>query len=975
MAGGLLKLHEGLRSGLTHMTESNNTEIIAALTADYLNVFAAEPAKNIGRIVKINGWVMDALKQDIEEFDYTETLIDYANKRVAEGDRETFLSMVLPDAIIETFSDGRERFELNFHAIAEGVPHHYAVAFIRTSQPDEDLRVIVAFRNVDKVVSARTEQRNRYMSDAYAAISQIYLAMMRVDVKNNTYNTIKSTEAIDRFSVPGSNVFSENVQQLVRNLATEESLESALKFLDVTTLEERMRDKTHISTTFVGKVAGVCELHFLKENEDSDGNLEHVIFAMEPSEEEEFHSAFNALARNFQNVFWVNTENDTARIMKLDGYVTNGLDREDRQFFPYPATLRTYVNDRVHPEDREMVYNSICSSHLRKVFANQDEYMGNYRVLTDGEVHNYQWNICKMQGMDYLVMGFQNIDDIVNEALAAEREQKEKEAAYQRRLEEQLTIFDTLARNYRNVYLANTNKGTAKVLKLSTEYSDKKLSAELANKTFPYDATIAQWSAEYVHPDDRERVVKALSTENARAMLADADEYTGTYRGNAGGNEHNWQFSVYKLSDEGDVIVGFQIIDDIIEEHLAEERKQREKEEAYQKQLIAAKDEADRANSAKTDFLLRMSHDVRTPLNGIMGMLEIADRFPDDMDKQAECRAKVESSAKILLELINEVLDMSKLESGEIVLESTPFRLNDVAVDVYNIVTKQAEERGVEIVQDHCKAPDHLLVGSPTHFKRLMMNIMSNAIKYNKDNGKIFITCRELTCEDGVSTIQFKCRDTGVGMSPEFQKRMFEPFAQEELSPRSKYAGTGLGMPIAKNIVEKMGGTIAFESELGVGTTFDVRIPFGVGEAIGSGEGAGAGQAEKASIDGKRILLVEDNDLNQEIAQFVLEQEGAVVTVAGNGQEAVDTFAAAEVGAFDAVLMDVMMPVLDGYGATRAIRALERPDAATTPIIAMTANAFAEDRIAAKEAGMNEHIAKPIDVDLVVETIAKLTGE
>ena len=824
MAGGLLKLHEGLRSGLTHMTESNNTEIIAALTADYLNVFAAEPAKNIGRIVKINGWVMDALKQDIEEFDYTETFIDYANKRVAEGDRETFLSMVLPDAIIKTFSDGRERFELNFHAVAEGVPHHYAVAFIRTSQPDEDLRVIVAFRNVDDVMSARTEQRNRYMSDAYAAISQIYLAMMRVDVKNNTYNTIKSTEAIDRFSVPGSNVFSENVQQLVRNLATDDSLESALKFLDVTTLEERMRDKTHISTTFVGKVAGVCELHFLKENEDADGNLEHVIFAMEPSEEEEFHSAFNALARNFQNVFWVNTENDTARIMKLDGYVTNGLDREDRQFFPYPATLRTYVNDRVHPEDREMVYNSICSSHLREVFANQDEFMGNYRVLIDGEVHNYQWNICKMQGMDYLVMGFQNIDDIVNEALAAER-------------------------------------------------------------------------------------------------------------------------------------------------------KQREKEEAYQKQLIAAKDEADRANSAKTDFLLRMSHDVRTPLNGIMGMLEIADRFPDDMDKQAECRAKVESSAKILLELINEVLDMSKLESGEIVLESTPFRLNDVAVDVYNIVTKQAEERGVEIVQDHCKAPDHLLVGSPTHFKRLMMNIMSNAIKYNKDNGKIFITSRELSCEDGVSTIQFKCRDTGVGMSPEFQKRMFEPFAQEELSPRSKYAGTGLGMPIAKNIVEKMGGTIAFESELGVGTTFDVRIPFGVGEAIGSGEGAGAGQAEKASIDGKRILLVEDNDLNQEIAQFVLEQEGAVVTVASNGQEAVDTFAAAEVCAFDAVLMDVMMPVLDGYGATRAIRALERPDAATTPIIAMTANAFAEDRIAAKEAGMNEHIAKPIDVDLVVETIAKLTGE
>jgi signal transduction histidine kinase/CheY-like chemotaxis protein len=952
----------------------DNSEIVEALTADYMNVFVAEPESNLGEIVKLNGWAMESLKQGPRTFNYTQAITEYAEQRVSEDDGETFLELVLPESIIAKFSDGRNRFEISFRIVDDGKIRHYSLSFIRVSKPDESLRVIAAFRDVDSVVSARKKQRDLAINSAYAAMSQMFMAMMRVDVKCDSYYSIKSTEAIDSFvGADGGGSFSEDSRRVIKALATSGSYESAKDFLDITTLEERMRGKTSISTSFVGKVAGLCRLNFVKESVEDDGGLEYAIFTMELSEEDKFHSAFDALARNFQNVFWVNTKDDTARIMKLDGYVTRGLDKEDRKFFPYPATLRRYVDDRVHPDDREMVYDAICTAHLREVFATQDEYMGNYRVLIDGEVHNYQWNICKMQGIDYLVMGFQNIDDIVNETLAAERKQKEKEAEYQRRLEEQLTIFDTLARNYRNVYLANMNDGTAKVLKLSTEYSDKDLSAELANKTFPYDAIIAQWSAEYVHPDDRERMVRALSTENARAMLADADEYTGTYRGSAGGDAHNWQFSVYKLSDEGDVIVGFQIIDDIIEEHLAEEREQREREEAYQRELIAAKDEADRANSAKTDFLLRMSHDVRTPLNGIMGMLEIADRFPDDLEKQAECRTKIEDSSKILLELINEVLDMSKLESGEIVLERVPFSLVDISLEVSGVIAKQAEERSIEIVQENCKAPDHMLVGSPTHFKRLMMNILSNAIKYNVDHGKVYVTCRELSCENGVSTVQFKCRDTGIGMSPEFQKRIFEPFAQEERSPRSKYSGTGLGMPIAKSIVEKMGGTITFESEQGVGTTFDVRIPFGVEEAADSASTEEVA-AEDSSITGMRILLVEDNDLNMEIAKFLLEEEGAVVAQAWNGEEAVKTFEQSEPGAIDAVLMDVMMPVLDGYGAARAIRALDRPDAATVPIIAMTANAFAEDRIAAKEAGMDDHIAKPIDIKNVVQTLLGLVG-
>lgn len=401
------------------------------------------------------------------------------------------------------------------------------------------------------------------------------------------------------------------------------------------------------------------------------------------------------------------------------------------------------------------------------------------------------------------------------------------------------------------------------------------------------------------------------------------------------------------------------------------EQKRREKEAAYQEQLIEAKNEADRANAAKTEFLLRMSHDIRTPLNGIIGMLNIAEHFPEDMEKQTECRKKVKSSSKILLELINEVLDMSKLESGEIVLEHVPFRLSEIVRDVFNVIQKQAEERGIVIVEEGCSASVDRLIGSPVHFKRLLMNILSNAVKYNRDGGKIYIGCREVGRQEGTVLLEFQCRDTGIGMSPEFVKRVFEPFSQENEEARSRYGGTGLGMSIARNLAEKMGGTITAESVQGEGSTFTVRIPFEL-DCSEQEEIVQENADEKPSIKGLHIILAEDNALNMEIAHFLLEEEGAVIIEAWNGQEALDALLRSEPGSVDAILMDVMMPVMDGYEATRRIRALDRPDAARIPIIAMTANAFTEDKVAAKKAGMSEHLAKPLDTGLLVRTVAEL---
>ncbi len=397
----------------------------------------------------------------------------------------------------------------------------------------------------------------------------------------------------------------------------------------------------------------------------------------------------------------------------------------------------------------------------------------------------------------------------------------------------------------------------------------------------------------------------------------------------------------------------------------------REKEKSYQESLLVAKQDAEQANRAKTDFLLRMSHDIRTPLNGIIGMLDVAEHYREDINKRDECKEKVRESALVLLELINEVLDMNKLESGTVILEHVPFDMKAISRNVSTLVSKQAETRGIEIIEEDCNVPHYRLIGSPVHCKRIMTNILSNAIKYNKENGKIYITCREIPKDENTVNIEFKCRDTGLGMSPEFLEHIFEPFTQENENIRSEYGGTGLGMSITKKLTDKMGGTITVESQKNIGSTFDVIIPFEIDK---NEEKDKKEEPEKItdSIRGLKILLAEDNDLNMEIAKFLLEKEGASVVEVQNGQEAVETFARSKFFEYDVILMDIMMPIVNGYEATKMIRKMDRPDAADIPIIAMTANAFTEDRIATKKAGMNEHIAKPLDIKLVIQTIARI---
>lgn len=398
-------------------------------------------------------------------------------------------------------------------------------------------------------------------------------------------------------------------------------------------------------------------------------------------------------------------------------------------------------------------------------------------------------------------------------------------------------------------------------------------------------------------------------------------------------------------------------------------------ERDYGDKLAKAAREASSANSAKTEFLRRMSHDLRTPINGIRGMVEVGDANADDLQKQTECRSKIWTASGLLLDLANEALDMSRLESGQVDLDLVPANLVVLNREVCDILESQAEERLVTIICDQQTLDHPYARVSVTHLKRLLVNIAGNAVKYSRRGGYVRLACREVEPVDGVPIYEYTIADNGIGMSEQFQQHLYEPFSREEQRVEGASSGTGLGAPIAKQLVELMGGTMSFTSTLGQGTTFTIRLPF---EQCKRSEIPQAVRVDAVDVDavrGLRVLLVEDNELNAEIAQFTLDRAGAIVTHVKDGESAVETFAASAPHEYDVVLMDIMMPGIDGLEATRQIRALEREDAATTPIIAVSANAFAEDRRLSREAGMDAHLSKPVSSRELVEALAHIAAD
>ena len=519
-------------------------------------------------------------------------------------------------------------------------------------------------------------------------------------------------------------------------------------------------------------------------------------------------------------------------------------------------------------------------------------------------------------------------------------------------MNKQYRIIDALSTVYTAIFMVDLASDTIEVVNGPVSFMEEAKNSRSAKETLEH------WSRQYVTEPYIARYRQFMDFSTVKERLSGRSHIEMKYQMKDG----TWCQAMMMPKRFGE--------DQNIEAILLSARDITEEvrhETAINEQLRQTAEEAKRASAAKTDFLRRMSHDIRTPINGIRGMVEIGNFYADDMEKQADCRKKIWQASEFLLDLVNNVLDMNKLESGELVLDETPFSLADVSKEVAVIIRPQAAERGVTVKNILPQITHYQLIGSPLYLRQILLNLAGNAVKYNRPGGTLAVFCKEGPVEGDKARFTFTVEDTGLGMSEEFQKHLFEPFSQEDTSRRSSYTGTGLGLAITKELIEKMGGSITFESKLGVGTRFVFDLLFKIDHTAEEEKDQDA--LKDCDLHGAKVLLVEDNDLNREIAQFILENEGIKVTSAVNGKDAVDVFKASAPGDFDLILMDVMMPVMDGLEATRQIRSLEREDAKKIPIFAMTANAFSDDRRRCKEAGMTEHLAKPLDSE---KLIAKL---
>ncbi len=531
-----------------------------------------------------------------------------------------------------------------------------------------------------------------------------------------------------------------------------------------------------------------------------------------------------------------------------------------------------------------------------------------------------------------------------------------KKECYEVRLREQITMFHALARDFLNVFLIHPDENQVYILKMDGFVVPGLVRG--STTSYCYDDVLREYVESRVHPDDRAMIYDSWQMLVLQGKLKDTEEYEGNYRTLIDGATHYYRYRFVRLEGSNQIIAGFQNIDSIIEG-------EKQKKETLAKALVAA----NQSNQAKTTFLNSVSHDIRTPLNAITGFTALAMNHLHDPDMVKNYLGKVTVASNHLLALINDVLDMSRIESGHIELEEKPVSLTHIYQDLETIIQNDIKAKGIHFFGEMKDIAHPTVLLDPMRMKKVLLNILSNAAKFTPEGGEIHFSIEEIgDAADGKGLYQFHIKDTGIGMSKEYITHIFEPFSREETATVSGIPGTGLGMSIASRIVKLMGGTITVTSEVGKGSHFVVTIPATrIVEEIREKENSE--EPLEQIIEGKRVLLVEDNELNREICQELLEMAGFTVDTAEDGKIAVEKVREAPAGTYDVILMDIQMPIMDGYEATREIRCLVEGKKAGIPIFALTANAFAEDRRRAIEAGMNGHIAKPIDIPSLMKTL------
>lgn len=674
----------------------------------------------------------------------------------------------------------------------------------------------------------------------------------------------------------------------------------------------------------------------------------------------------DALGRDYLNITLIDTKRKMASVLRTNFSMENS-NMGKTQEFSYERMCRESIERFVAKEQRPEIAEKVNLEHVVSELEHAPEYGFLYETTEGGENHVCQFKYTKFGDGKHILMAFRFVDEVVSK----EKERDRRKSAEELRKER--IFLEVLCRDYTSVYYFDLNKDMLEILKIDAAANSANMVGQQLRRQLDYSTEMKKYCNAYVVEEEREEFLKKMSRDFIREQLSCKDQFSFRYQSDPNKAGHRYfEAQAFRITDaefDNTAILAFRHIDETV---AAEQQREQELKEAMEreertKQLERERQDAVNANEMKSRFLSSLSHDIRTPVNGILGMLRIADANKDNPKKQNECREKIWIACDYLVTLVNNVLDMNRLENKAIDLSEQPFNLIDLLMGITSMTDMQSEAQGLHSIVDW--KPGYIkhryLIGSAEGLSRILMNLNSNAIKYNKKGGTIYCRCLETECDGETAWFELVTADTGVGMDEAFLKHAFEPYTQKNNRSLNSMNGVGLGLSIVKQTVELMGGTMKVESKPGEGTKYTIMMPF----KINHNPQKKPKSLEHISLKGVRALLVEDNNLNQEIARFYLEQEEIEVTTAVNGQEAVELFEESEIGYYDIILMDVMMPIMDGLEATRRIRSMNRPDGFAVPIIAMSANAFEEDIEKSLEAGMNAYLVKPLDAEKVTETM------
>lgn len=655
------------------------------------------------------------------------------------------------------------------------------------------------------------------------------------------------------------------------------------------------------------------------------------------------YNVLHALSVDYLGIYQVNFDTDKCEIYRDNEWMKKNWNVNFEN--GYEAAMEQYISRCVHSRDRERLYSATKKDYVLARLETKKKFYIRYQVID---------NTCGLKHME-IHFSVSEKSGEKNCAIFAQRDVNavvEQEEKY--KLEARQSMEDILEGARTGIWTIEMEEGCQPRM-----YADRTMRMLLGvSDGIEPEECYRSWF-ENIEPDYVEMVQESVREilENGRSEVVYPWHHPklGKIYVRCGGVPDK------KFKKQGVCLNGYH-------QDITEIMVTRKKQEQAIMELL---EKVRRANSAKSQFLSRMSHDLRTPINGILGMLAIIEKSQDDLERQRECREKIRVSAEHLSSIVNDVLQVSKLESGRLAVAEEPFDLYDILESCIAILSVQAEEAGIRLMLDGVDLQHRKLLGNPLHIKQILMNIIENALIYNKPDGSVLVQVKENACQNGVASFCFAIKDTGIGIGEDFKKHIFEPFAQEHQDARTHYTGVGLGMSVVKKLVDQMGGSIEVDSQIGIGSVFEVTLPVRVDKAW-SAVPADEEQSMRADIAGMRVLLAEDNEINCEIVKFMLEQADVQVVTANDGKAAADIFAASALRSFDCILMDLMMPVMSGYEAARVIRGMERPDAKEVPIIALSANAFEEDVTMAKDAGMNEHLAKPVDINKMFKVMGRL---